>query len=295
MAGNIQMRPCARCWRLFTSPFLIANGVLPELRLSHVDKPLSTSRTAFSKVTERSFSQSTLRIPRASAAERSLSKESLTSRPTVSIINPRIFSTSYTSGVGFSSPLGRSSTRPETAALFQAVWQRGIHSSARRRYRGVARRHKSSITNTTNAKNIPAEGQDAAQSGTSSPQGASSTPPKDRSSETKGYMHLPHMPKMPHRPTKEELLAAATGFWSRLKVRFKWFSIRSTRPWNVDDWSAFISWFFLGNLVWIFVGTTTFFSLLIYTVNTVVAQGNTKTTPIDINLLICLQKHLRDG
>ena len=43
-----------------------------------------------------------------------------------------------------------------------------------------------------------------------------------------------HLPKMPHRPTKEELLSAASGFWERLKVRFKWFSIRSMRPWNAD-------------------------------------------------------------
>ncbi|KAH8676780.1 mitochondrial distribution and morphology protein family 31/32, partial [Tricladium varicosporioides] len=75
-----------------------------------------------------------------------------------------------------------------------------------------------------------------------------------------------------HRPTKEELLAAATGFWSRLKVRFKWFSIRSSRPWNVDDWSAFVSWFVLGNIAWIFIGTTTFFSLVIFSINTVFAQ-----------------------
>jgi distribution and morphology protein 31 len=80
---------------------------------------------------------------------------------------------------------------------------------------------------------------------------------------------------MPHRPTREELLAAATGFWSRLKVRFKWFSIRSTRPWNIDDWSAFASWFVLGNIVWVFVGTTTFFSLVIFSINTVFAQGKT--------------------
>ncbi|OBT90185.1 hypothetical protein VE02_00904 [Pseudogymnoascus sp. 03VT05] len=86
------------------------------------------------------------------------------------------------------------------------------------------------------------------------------------------YFHLPHLPKMPHRPTKEELLAAATGFWSRLKIRFKWFSIRSARPWNVDDWSAFVSWFVLGHIVWILVGTTTFVSLLILAINTVVAQ-----------------------
>jgi distribution and morphology protein 31 len=89
------------------------------------------------------------------------------------------------------------------------------------------------------------------------------------------YLHLPHLPKMhmPHRPTKEDLLAAASGFWERLKVRFKWFSIRSMRPWNADEWGAFVSWFLFGHLVWILVGTTTFFSLVIFTINTVFAQG----------------------
>lgn len=84
--------------------------------------------------------------------------------------------------------------------------------------------------------------------------------------------HLPNMQGF-HRPTKEELLAAATGFWSRLRVRFKWFSIRSLRPFNMDDISAFFSWVLLGHLVWVIVGTTTFFSLLILAVNTVFAQG----------------------
>lgn len=82
-----------------------------------------------------------------------------------------------------------------------------------------------------------------------------------------------HRLEVPTRQTKEELLLAATGFWSRLKVRFKWFSIRSVRPWNVDDWSAFVSWFVLGNILWVLVGTTTFFSLVIFSINTVVAQG----------------------
>ncbi|KAK2741462.1 Mitochondrial distribution and morphology protein 31, mitochondrial precursor [Myotisia sp. PD_48] len=79
---------------------------------------------------------------------------------------------------------------------------------------------------------------------------------------------LPHM----HRPTKEELLAAATGFWSRLKVRFKWFSIRSVRPFTMDEIGAMISWVFLGHLIWIILGTTTFFSLVILAINTVFAQ-----------------------
>ncbi|KAI9663550.1 MAG: Mitochondrial distribution and morphology protein 31, mitochondrial precursor [Alyxoria varia] len=83
---------------------------------------------------------------------------------------------------------------------------------------------------------------------------------------------LPELPARFHRPSKEELLAAATGFWSRLGVRFKWFSIRSLRPFNMDDISAFFSWILLGHVIWILVGTTTFFSLLILTVNTVFAQ-----------------------
>jgi distribution and morphology protein 31 len=83
---------------------------------------------------------------------------------------------------------------------------------------------------------------------------------------------LPHMPHL-HRPSKEELLAAATGFWSRLKVRFKWFSIRSVRPFNLDEMTALFSWVLLGHVVWVVVGTTTFFSLLILAINTVFAQG----------------------
>ncbi|KAL4875582.1 hypothetical protein BJY04DRAFT_201722 [Aspergillus karnatakaensis] len=82
---------------------------------------------------------------------------------------------------------------------------------------------------------------------------------------------LPHMPHL-HRPTKEELLAAATGFWSRLKVRFKWFSIRSVRPFNLDEITALFSWVLLGHVVWVVLGTTTFFSLLIIAINTVFAQ-----------------------
>lgn len=82
---------------------------------------------------------------------------------------------------------------------------------------------------------------------------------------------LPHISHI-HRPTREELLAAASGFWSRLKVRFKWFSIRSLRPFNADEIGAFFSWVLLGHVLWIILGTTTFFSLAILAVNTVFAQ-----------------------
>ena len=49
-------------------------------------------------------------------------------------------------------------------------------------------------------------------------------------------------------------------------------SIRSVRPFNADDISAFFSWFILGHVLWIILGTTTFFSLAIFAVNTVFAQ-----------------------
>ena len=87
-----------------------------------------------------------------------------------------------------------------------------------------------------------------------------------------GINLIDRLPQIPHRPSREELLAAATGFWSRLKIRFKWFSIRSARPFNADEIGAFFSWLVLGHVVWIVLGTTTFFSLAILAVNTVFAQ-----------------------
>jgi mitochondrial distribution and morphology protein 31 len=75
-----------------------------------------------------------------------------------------------------------------------------------------------------------------------------------------------------HRPTKEELLAAATGFWSRMKVRFKWVTIRSMRPFNMDEIFGLFSWIVFGHVLWLIIGTTTFVSLAILAINTVFAQ-----------------------
>lgn len=99
--------------------------------------------------------------------------------------------------------------------------------------------------------------------------------------------HIHIIDRLPyiHRPTKEELLAAANGFWSRLKIRFKWFSIRSVRPFNVDEIGAFLSWFLLGHVLWIVLGTTTFFSLAILAVNTVFAQGMKPCPPLHVHSL----------
>ena len=111
---------------------------------------------------------------------------------------------------------------------------------------------------------------------------------------------LPHL----HRPTKDELLAAATGFWQRLGIRFKWFSIRSVRPFTLDEIGAFVSWIFLGHIVWIVIGTTTFVSLAIWAVNTVFAQetlaewvGNylTKSSGMKIMFESAIVPTWRDG
>lgn len=159
--------------------------------------------------------------------------------------------------------------------MARLAWARSIHTpGAARDTRG--RRYKSSKAE---EERKPANTQQGSQNATSKGKdhdtaGKNAEEPHDSLTDSVSrYLHLPHLPKMPHRPTKEELLSAANGFWQRLKVRFKWFSIRSARPFNADEWGAFLSWILFGHFVWILVGTTTFASLLILLVNTVFAQG----------------------
>ncbi|KAJ5736676.1 uncharacterized protein N7483_001801 [Penicillium malachiteum] len=144
----------------------------------------------------------------------------------------------------------------------QHLWKRAIHTTKNDQVNGGA---------SNNAK--PSKGDDNVQSVEQNPSPKSH--PESLHSAKPSNRHLmdrlPHMPHL-HRPTKEELLAAATGFWSRLKVRFKWFSIRSVRPFNLDEIAALFSWVLLGHVVWVVLGTTTFFSLLILAINTVFAQ-----------------------
>jgi len=64
-------------------------------------------------------------------------------------------------------------------------------------------------------------------------------------------LSLPH----PHRPTRDDFLNVATGFWQRLRIRFKWFTVRGFRKFNADDISAFITWFLFSQTLWILVGT----------------------------------------
>lgn len=161
----------------------------------------------------------------------------------------------------------RSAEAPSLRHLASIAWRRHAHTRSKRRREGSLARYKSSSSdgarqaNASNTKIKPAP---------KSTQPAPST--KNTTPETPSILdRLPHLPAL-HRPTKEELLGAATGAWARLKIRFKWFSIRSVRPWNADDISAFFTWVAAGHLIWLLVGTTTFFSLLIFVLNTVFAQ-----------------------
>jgi len=165
-------------------------------------------------------------------------------------------------------------TKSNVYQLARQAWRRGIHSNSkgdgpaeRRHYGSKSGKQEEKGTTAQPRQDVPK--QDVAKPGE---QGKSDVPDPDAESITSAMSKYLHIPKMPHRPTRDELLAAANGFLGRMKVRFKWVSIRSMRPWNIDEWGAFLSWFLFGHLVWILVGTTTFFSLVIFSINTVFAQ-----------------------
>ena len=176
---------------------------------------------------------------------------------------------------------------PKIAA--QYVWKRTLNTS------NDHRRGKE-VSQDTHERNENDHSRNAGQFGKDTSTTHSQVkPPQDTQQSTTNSRHLmdrlPHMPHL-HRPTKEELLAAATGFWSRLKVRFKWFSIRSVRPYNLDEIAALFSWVLLGHIVWVVVGTTTFFSLLILAINTVFAQGASTFCCSKVWILMCLDRNI---
>lgn len=170
---------------------------------------------------------------------------------------------------------GTSSNHAAVVRMARQAWARSIHTSGagghiqgRRNKSSQAGEEGKAASTQKGSQHATTQGEEHETAGKSAGEGHDSL-----TDSVSKYLHLPHLPKMPHRPTKEELLSAANGFWQRLKVRFKWFSIRSARPFNADEWGAFLSWILFGHFVWILVGTTTFCSLLILLVNTVFAQG----------------------
>lgn len=71
-----------------------------------------------------------------------------------------------------------------------------------------------------------------------------------------------------NKPTKAELLKGATNPISRLWVHIKWALVRNNRPLSLEDFSAVISWWVMGNLLWIILGTTTFGLVVMYSIHT---------------------------
>lgn len=63
---------------------------------------------------------------------------------------------------------------------------------------------------------------------------------------------LPHV----SRPSRDDFLSAANGFVQRMRVRVRWFFIRNFRKFNADDISAFVTWFLVGQGLWILIGTS---------------------------------------
>ncbi|KAJ3757798.1 mitochondrial distribution and morphology protein 31 [Lentinula raphanica] len=81
-------------------------------------------------------------------------------------------------------------------------------------------------------------------------------------------MALPQL----HRPTQEDFLRVADGFWQRLRIRFKWFTIKSFRKFNADDISGILTWILMSQTIWILVGTTTFLSVVFAIANSLRLQ-----------------------
>ncbi|KIM83312.1 hypothetical protein PILCRDRAFT_439774 [Piloderma croceum F 1598] len=79
----------------------------------------------------------------------------------------------------------------------------------------------------------------------------------------------PHL--HPH-PTLDDFLKTTSSFWQRARIRFKWFTIKSFRKFNADDISAFVTWFLGAQVLWVLVGTTTFFSVVFATANSLRLQ-----------------------
>ncbi|KAG7192246.1 Mitochondrial distribution and morphology protein 31, mitochondrial precursor [Scheffersomyces spartinae] len=75
-----------------------------------------------------------------------------------------------------------------------------------------------------------------------------------------------------NRIIRDHLLLTTNNIFSRIRIQWKWLVKKSNNPFNTDDYSAMFSWLMMGNALLIILGTTTFFSMIIFTLNTVFAQ-----------------------
>ncbi|CEP62899.1 Mdm32p LALA0_S06e06392g [Lachancea lanzarotensis] len=78
--------------------------------------------------------------------------------------------------------------------------------------------------------------------------------------------------KNQQRLSKQKMLAEATNFYERSKIKTKWVLIRGNRPFSTDEISTLFSWLVISQILWVVLGTTTFVSLVLFTFNTVFAK-----------------------
>jgi distribution and morphology protein 31 len=169
-----------------------------------------------------------------------------------------------------------------TVAVLSA-WSRNASSRSNKALKKSAsgdRRNKSSVTDGSPKNKKPIQSQAPQANLSPQPQGSSKpskqTPDTKPSAPKAPSKHLldriPHALPHLYRPSKAELLAAASGFWSRFKIHFKWLTIRSARPFNADEIYALFSWILAAHVLWVVLGTTTFFMLTIFLINTAFSQ-----------------------
>lgn len=262
--------------RLYTHIWEAANPFLGRMRINRVLAPDAYSSRLFLDSSLPNQSQRIVTLPRKHTG----------------------FTKRFASGGFFVLGVSPTSTAADTTAACiistpkitaQHVWKRTLHTSNNHRRGKEVSQDTHERNENDHTRNLGQSGKDIS---TTHSQAKLSQDTQQSTTNSRHLMdRLPHMPHL-HRPTKEELLAAATGFWSRLKVRFKWFSIRSVRPYNLDEIAALFSWVLIGHIVWVVVGTTTFFSLLILAINTVFAQGTTTCRCSKAWILICLNRNI---
>ncbi|KAF1845664.1 uncharacterized protein K460DRAFT_416881 [Cucurbitaria berberidis CBS 394.84] len=258
----------ASLWRSFVDPPLRHGGALPRVKSG-------------------APSQSTRRVEVQRRCIASISQRCRWSTTTWPSNAPSSHLRTFSTSLLRAPPPHASHIQQSVTVAVLSAWSRHASNSPYRRSRrngSGGQRNKSSVTDSSSKNKRTAAPQ--APQATLSPQPqlhpkpSSPTPtpkpkpkPEDSPASSKHLLdRLPH--SLPHlyRPSKAELLGAASGFWSRIKIHFKWLTIRSARPFNADEIYAMFSWILAAHVLWIVLGTTTFCMLTIFLINTAFSQ-----------------------
>ncbi|KAK4050562.1 Mitochondrial distribution and morphology protein 31, mitochondrial precursor [Microbotryomycetes sp. JL221] len=195
-----------------------------------------------------------------------------------------------TSGVYGAGKLGLSS-RPRASSTGLEHWLFHFNTTSSQQLKLIKRLHSTGPVTSSNETRLHDDSRaSTSTSSTSSPSLASNDQPSNTtqpvhqtSSQHPTYLaSLPrslrrlaaNLPSPPGRPpSRDQLLSLTTSFFQRVRIRFKWATIRSYRHFRADDWSAFFSFGILGTLGWFMLGTTSFFAFGFFVVNSLSSQN----------------------